>query len=146
MMMREILGWLLPAFLFGLGFGSKSSQASTTSTANTTQNTDRRIVADGGSFVLGDGSSASVSTTDFGAIKASTDLAELIVLGSTKLATDASAQQGKIAKQAIDNIASAYEGANKQAQDFASGNKTLATLGLIVAAVVGLAAFNRQKA
>ncbi len=143
-MMNKYLGWMMPLALLQLSFGSKSSQASATTTSTTTQVSDRRVVADGTSVVVGDGASASVSnvTTDLGAIQRAFDMAEKVVIGSTSLATEQNAASGKLAVTAIGELKSAYASANEQAQAVASGNKTLAIVGMVVAGVVAFASWN----
>ena len=131
----------------GLYFGGKggsSSTSSSTSTSSTTNATDRRIVADGGATVVGDGST--VTVTDLDSIAKAAQVAEASVLGSTKVATEANAITGTVAKQAIDQIGKAYSEANKQAQDAFSGNKTLITVGVIGAALLGITVLSKKKA
>lgn len=171
--LNTALAWLVPLALLRLSFGgdSASSQASTTNTTNTTTTTDRRTVADGGAIVLGDGSGLSNSVTDnsthnvtdLGAIQAAADLSQKAIVGATSLATNASADAWKLGnkalslgesltdkaigeiKSAYSEVKSAYSNANEQAQSVASGNKTLATVGMIVAGVIGLAMLLQGK-
>lgn len=129
------------------GDGGDSSQDSATTTNNTTNTIDRRTVADGGSVVVGDGGSATVTTTttDLGAVQRAADLGEKAIVGATTLATEANANAGKLAASAIGEIKTAYENATAQAQSTASGNKTLAILGMIVAGMFGLALLQGKK-
>lgn len=131
--------------------GGKSKTSSATSTSTTTTAIDRRTVADNGAVVIGDGSN--VTMTDLGAIAEAADLAQASIVGSTQLATTAASQAGAIAKRALDigeksfaEVKAAYQTANEQAQEVASGNRTLAIVGLIVAGVAGAFAFARMKA
>jgi uncharacterized tellurite resistance protein B-like protein len=134
--------------------GGKSSSSAATSTSTTTTAIDRRVVADNGANVVGDGST--VTFTDLGAIQEASDIALASVLGSAALAdksvansatiaSSAFASTGKIAESAfgiasgsIAELAQAYKTANEQAQDTASGNRTLA-LTAVVALVAGIA-------
>lgn len=146
-MIKKLFSLVLPLWAFSLSFGGKggsSSTSSSTSTSSTTNNTDRRIVADNGATVVGDGST--VTVTDLDSVRMAAEVAEASVLGSTKVATEASALTGTIAKQAIDQIGAAYKEANKQAQDAFSGNKTLITVGVIGAALLGLTVLTKKKA
>lgn len=129
------------------GDGGDSSQDSATTTSNTTTTQDNRIVADGGSVVVGAGGSANVTTTttDLGAVQRAADLGEQAIVGATSLATEANANAGKLAASAIGEIKTAYENATQQAQSVASGNKTLAIIGMIVAGLFGVAML-QQKA
>lgn len=143
------------------GDGGDSSQDSATTTNNTTNTIDRRTVADGGSIVVGDGGRATVNTTnnstttDLGAIQAAADLGQKAIVGATTLATEANAAAGKLSTRALDlgesitdkaigEIKSAYRTATEQAQDTASGNKQLATIGMIVAGLLGLAMLGKH--
>ena len=119
--------------------GGKSKSSSATSTTTNTTAIDRRVVADNGALVIGDGGSANISNTvtDFGAIEAAKDVALASVIGSAALADKSTTAAGQIATSAF-NIASgsiaelskAYKQANEQAQDTASGNRTLAMVAL----------------
>lgn len=145
MKISSLLNIIAPLALFRLGFGGggSSSQNSSTTTNNTTNNTDGRIVADSGAVVAREGST--VTMTDLNSVKAGTETAQLAVVGATKLATEANAATGKVAQQAIDSIGKAYETANKMAQDTFSGNKTLSTVGVIVAALIGLSVISSKS-
>jgi hypothetical protein len=131
--------------------GGKSKTSSATSTSTTTTAIDRRTVADNGAVVIGDGSN--VTMTDLGAIAEAADLAQASIIGSTQLASNAASQAGAIATRALDigeksfaEVKAAYQTANEQAQAVASGNRTLAIVGLMVAGVAGAIAFSRMKA
>lgn len=124
-----------------IGGKTSSSQASSTNTTTTTSTTDRRTVADNGAVVVGDGGRATVTMTDAGAINKAAALGEAAIVASTKAATGAMEQAGKIVME----LKEAYASANEQAQAVASGNKTLATLGVIAAAILGLAMLDQRK-
>ncbi len=129
-------------------------QSSKTENISTTNTTDRRAVADGQGVIVGDGGFANVSNsvTDFGSVKAGTDLAQAAIVGLTKLATEQSAKAGQLAVSSIEatgnvvtELKGAYASANEQAQAVASGNKTLAIVGMIVAGILAVAYFNESK-
>ncbi|MFZ4760368.1 MAG: hypothetical protein ACOYLX_19555, partial [Burkholderiaceae bacterium] len=133
---------------------------SSSSVANITETTatDRRIVADGGSVVLGDGSGFSNTsntnvfnqTTDLGAIQAAMQLG-MASLGTVERTTDRSldtadeafagvnrtlgrvldqtATQQDRAASSLDKAATLVRDAFTTAQDSASGNRTLVQTG-----------------
>lgn len=151
--------WLLAfAFCFlRLSFGgdSSSSTSSTTNNTSNTTTTDRRSVADGQGVIVGDGASASVTNnvTDLGAIQRGADLAQAAIVGMTKLATDNQTAASKAvtaslgtAESALGKLEGAYQKANEQAQAVASGNKTLAIVGMIVAGLLGVELLKRKRA
>ncbi|MBN9407628.1 MAG: hypothetical protein J0H69_00635 [Burkholderiales bacterium] len=123
---------LLP--LSGPCLGSKSSTASTTSSSSVVNASDERVVADNGAVVIGDGGSAQFSVTDLDSVQKAAEVAQAAVLGATQLATEASANVGK----AFTQLKDAYAEANQNAQSVASGNKTIAVVGLIGIAVFAL--------
>lgn len=135
-----------------VGGSSKSSQDSTTSNTTQTTTTDRRVVADGGSAVIGDGSTATVTMTDFNAINKGAELAQLALVNATKVATDSQTNGSKAvsaalstSETALGKLEGAYQKANEQAQAVASGNKTLAIVGMIVAGLLGVELLKRSK-
>ncbi len=153
--MLKLLKWLAPLAFLRLAFGgdSSSTQASNTTNVSTTNTTDRRAVADGSGVIVGDGGSATVSNTvtDLNAIKAGTDLAQAAIVGITKLATDAQAKAGQLAVSSLDTtgnvvaeLKGAYKSANEQAQAVASGNRTLAIVGMIVAGILAVGYFQKR--
>ncbi|MES2688071.1 MAG: hypothetical protein V4706_14710 [Pseudomonadota bacterium] len=137
-----------------MGGKSESKTDASTSTSNTTTVTDRRTVADGNAVVIGDNSTGN-SLTDHGAIAGAfnvaglaADIANKSVIGATMLASEASAQQGKVATAAFslaEKSAETIKGAFTVAADSAQGNRTLALAGLTLAAVVGLTAYMGKK-
>lgn len=136
-----------------LGGSSKSSSDSTTNNTSTTTTTDRRVVADGGSAVIGDGATANIQLSDFNAIQRGADLAQAAIVGATKLATDTNVSAGKVvsaalstSETALGKLEGAYQKANEQAQDVASGNRSLAIVGMLVAAVLGFELLKRRRA
>ena len=130
---RTLISLLLPIGLMRLGFfsflggGDSSSRAQTETTTTTTVN-DRRVVADGGSTVVGDGST--VTMTDFGALAAAQQLAELAIVNTTQAATAGIKSSQDTAAEAL---------------DAATGNKSLLIAGGIAAAVALAAAFIFRK-
>lgn len=112
-------------FAFVLGFlrlnfgsGGGSSQQSSTTTNNTTNVADKRIVADGGAIVAGDG--ATVNTTDLGAVQKAADLAQAAIVGATTLSTNAQAQAGALVSKSLElsqksmvELKGAYEASGK---------------------------------
>lgn len=132
--------------------GGKSKTSSATSTATTVTTTDRRTVADNGAVVVGDGATANVTQTDFGAIQKAAEIAQASVIGSTQLATAANATAGQLAVRALDigeksfaEVKQAYQTANEQAQEVASGNRTLAIIGLGAAALAAAVGLSRVR-
>lgn len=81
------------------------------------------------------------------------DLAQAALVGITKLATENQAAGGKLAAAALSSTESAlgklegaYSKANEQAQAVASGNKSLAIVGMVVAAVLGFQLLKSRRA
>lgn len=149
MRLIDLFRWLFVGAFMRLHFGgdSKSEQKSSTTNTSTSIVTDRRAVADGSGVIVGDGSSASVrnTVTDFNSIKLGTDLGMAAVVGATKLATDAQASANSLAVSAlgttgnvVEELKGAYQSANEQAQAVASGNRTLAIVGMIVAGILAV--------
>lgn len=130
---------------FGLFGGGGGSSTSSSTTSNTTTNAaDRRVVADGGAIVANEG--ATINTSDLGAVQRAADLGQAAILGATKTATEANAVANTVAVKSLDlagnamvELKDAYANANAQAQEVASGNKTLLIAGAVA---VGLVAFN----
>ena len=110
-------------------------------------------------MVLGDGATATVTQTDHGAINAAFgvagqagEIAKASVLGATAIATQVSEQAGKTTlgafdfagqagkaalsaqKDAITTVKEAYQ----DSQDTASGNRTMAFVGLTIAGVLAV--------
>lgn len=126
---------------FGGGGGSSSS-----SNATTTTNTDKRLVADGGSVGIS-ADNATINMLDQGAIKLAAGIADSAINSSTtnfgtlletaqvlaKGSLDALSSNVKLAQSLSSSTQSAYKDSASQAQ----GNKNLVYAGM---AVVGLAA------
>ena len=128
-----------------------SSTRTETSTSTTTNATDRRVVADGGSTVVGENSN--VTITDAGSIQAAADLGQAAILNATKVATTATEGSNNLASKAIDltgsaftELSKAYSDANTQAQAVASGNKTLVIGGGILLALFAFTKFGKKLA
>lgn len=92
--------FVLSFLRLNFGNGGGSSQQSSTTTNNTTNVADKRVVADGGAIVAGDG--ATINTTDLGAVQKSADLAQAAIVGATTLATNAQAQAGALATKSLE--------------------------------------------
>lgn len=129
--------------LFGGGGGGSSS---TTSSATTTNATDKRVVADGGALVIGEGSTTTVNASDLGAVQKAADLGQAAILGATQVATATNAQAQATLVKALDvtgNAVAQLEKAYSSASDAASGNRSFLAAGAVVAAL--LLAMNMGK-
>lgn len=134
--------------------GGGGSSSSSTSTNTVTNNTDKRVVADGGSTVASiDGNGNSLTLTDSGAVKAGASLG-LAAIGanSTNLdhllatADHLISQQQNGMQASIDltkSLAGTAQTAYADAANQASGNKQLILAAMAVVAVV---AFKSMKA
>lgn len=131
---------LLP--LCGLMITSPStSTRQETKTENVTNATDRRVVADGGSIVVGENSN--VTLTDLNSVQKAADLGQTAIINATKVATTATESSGTLASKAIDltgsafsELSRAYQEANSSAQSVASGNRTLVIGAAILAGLM----------
>lgn len=134
-----------------MGGGSKNSSSTSTSTSTTVA--DRRVVADNGAIVIGDGVSATITATDLNAVQKGADVAQQAVIGATQVATSAQTAAAQVATRALDvgeavigKLTEAYDSASKNAQELASGNRTLVLVSLAAGALLLLNQATRRKA
>lgn len=119
-----------------MSWGESSSDAST-KTENITNATDRRVVADGGATVVGEGST--VNITDANSLQRAAELGEKAIVEATRVATAAQTGSNALAVRAIDltqgafgELTKAYSEANKNAQSVASGTRGVLVGGLVL--------------
>lgn len=115
----------------------KSSSDNSQKTENVTNATDRRVVADGGSTVVGENST--VNITDANAIQRAAELGEKAILEATKVAASSQLGSTDIAKAAIaltegafSQVTKAYSDASTNAQAVASGSRAILIGGLVL--------------
>lgn len=125
--------------LFGEGGGNAQTQSQTSTTSTSTTNAqDNRVVADTGSVAVSGGSTSTINTSDMGALQKAADISMQAVVGATQIATNANASANKLASDSIAQIKQAYDDAIVQAQGAASGNRTIAMIGIAVAGLIGM--------
>lgn len=119
-----------------MSWGKSSSDAST-KTENTTNATDRKVVADGGSTVVGENST--VTITDANSLQRAAELGEQAIINATKVATTSTQGSNDLAKSAIkltegafQEVTKAYSEASKNAQSVASGTRGVLVVGLVI--------------
>jgi hypothetical protein len=133
--------------------GSSKSNASND---NSVKNTDKRLVTDGSSIgVSADGSTVNLSTSDMGAVTKAFDFANGARQGVSedfskvlKLAGDSilfNKEATQLTQKTQSDATAAVKEAFSAVQDTVSGNKSLATTGMILGAVVAIAAWSRKK-
>lgn len=115
----------------------KSSSDNSQSTTNTTTVTDRRVVADGGATVVGEGST--VNITDADSLQRAAALGEKAILEATRVAglsqtgaTDIAKTSLALAEGAFSELSKAYSEANTNAQAVASGSRAVLIGGLVL--------------
>jgi hypothetical protein len=128
-------------------YGGGGSSSSSSSNSTTTTNIDKRQVNDNGAVgVTSDSSTVNVSVLDNGAIDKAIDLAKSgttgayqgisELLGFAKDVIKLQDESAKLISKSAENVGDAYQTAN----EMSSGQKQLATVGLVVAGVVGFVA------
>lgn len=147
---------------FAPAFGGGGSSSSSSSNTQTT-NVDKRLVVDGQSVgVSSDSSTVNVTATDYGSVdralqivrEANANSIDLSknntqalgagigqVLGFAEKALTLTKENIGLAVKNTDQISTAY----KTVGDLSTGNRTLATLGLIVGGIVAVVAFTGGK-
>ena len=120
---------------------SNSSGSGNTSTTTTNVVTDRRVVADGGSVVGGDGSSIFIQSTDYGAIDQAKALG-LAALDGAFLSTASTADKymstaTAVVDRSLDAAELAFDQANQVVSDAQSDGASLLS---------GVLGFSREQA